>query len=320
MHKKTFTVAICLALSPAVGIAAEQDGIGSARPGRDAATTESGKPSSPKDDVPAAEPSTEGVRVPYIPEPVKREIIEQLRPSVREEVVQEILKQARQERWGMPDAFPAWVNRIAFFGDLRLRAQVDKFADGNAANFFLNTQRINQARNFPGVETYLNTAEDQQNMRLRMRLGMLAKVSDSVDGVVRLSTGSTNNPVSTNYTFSNGFSSAQLVLDQGYLRYQSEKKAVSIWGGRMANPFLSTDLVWDHDVNFDGVATTSRRVAEGAAATVGTGFLPFITLGAFPLQTTDRGRDDKWLYATQLGFDWGFSRSKLSIGAAYYRF
>lgn len=267
------------------------------------------------------EPPAGSLRIPYIPEPVKQEIIEQIRTSVRQDVVQDVLKQAKEERWGIPDAFPAWVNRISFFGDLRLRAQINNFADDNASNYYLNIQRINQRRfDSGGGEDNLNTTEDQRNMRLQARVGLLAKVSESVNAIVRVSTGSTNNPVSTNHTFSNGFSSGQVVLDQGYLRYQSKEKSSTLWGGRLPNPFLTTDLVWDNDVNFDGVAATFRRSSGNSTVPASTGFQPFLTLGAFPLQTPDRGRDDKWLYATQVGFDWGFGRSRLSIGAAYYSF
>ncbi len=354
MKRKALALAVCLALSPGVAGAAATDGTAQLRAAvrslvdelvrngvlpqeragevveramlraRRAAASESRESPREAGEAQAAEPAG-GVRVPYIPEPVRKEIIEQIRPSVRQDVVQDILKQAREERWGMPDAFPAWVNRISFFGDIRLRAQTDNFAAGNTDSFgnpsyYPNIQRINQRRSDSGgVEDSLNTTEDQKNMRLQVRVGMLAKVSESVDALVRISTGSTNNPVSTNYTFSNSFSSAQLVLDQGYLRYQSDQKSVTLLGGRLPNPFLTTDLVWDNDLNFDGLAATYRRVPGGAAAG-GTGFRPFLTLGAFPMQTPDRGRDDKWLYGSQLGFDWGFGRSKLSVGAAYYAF
>lgn len=268
-----------------------------------------------------SESTPSGLRIPYIPEPVKQEIIEQIRPSVRQDVVQDILKQAKEERWGMPDAFPAWVNRISFFGDLRLRAQIDNFSDNNEDYIYPNIQRINQSRSFSGSETdFINVTEDQVNLRLQARVGLLAKVSESVNAVVRVSTGSINNPVSTNHTLSNGFSSGQLVLDQGYFRYQSDQTSVSLWGGRLPNPFLTTDLVWDNDVNFDGVAITFRRSPGDLTVSRGPGFQPFLTLGAFPLQTLDRSRHDKWLYATQFGFDWGLGRSRFSLGAAYYSY
>ena len=273
----------------------------------------------------ASELPANSIRVPYIPEPVKQEIIEQIRPSVRQDVVQDILKQAKEERWGMPDAFPAWVNRIAWFGDLRLRYQKDYFADTNAGNrsslFYRDIQRINDRRSGPAsVDDFLNTSENRDTLRLRLRLGMLAKITDEIDVGVRIASGNTGNPVSTNQTFGNSYRPGQLVLDQAFLRYQSADKAMTLWGGRMPNPFLTTELVWSDNLNFDGVAGIIHPLSMGASASPSAGFSPFLTLGAFPLQEVERSRNDKWLYATQLGFDWKFGKSKLSVATSYYRF
>src|SRR5512139_614015 len=55
------------------------------------------------------------VRVPYIPEVVKREIREQIR--------QEVVAQAKTEQWGDVNAVPEWVGRLKWDGDFRLRYQ-----------------------------------------------------------------------------------------------------------------------------------------------------------------------------------------------------
>ena len=52
------------------------------------------------------------VRVQYVPETVKNEIRDQLR--------QEVLAQAKAERWAEPNAVPSWLDRIMWEGDLRL--------------------------------------------------------------------------------------------------------------------------------------------------------------------------------------------------------
>ena len=70
-----------------------------------------------------ANPEANVVRVPYIPEPVKKEIREQLR--------QEIVAQAKDERWGDVNAVPDWVGRMKWEGDLRVRYQKDFYAAGN---------------------------------------------------------------------------------------------------------------------------------------------------------------------------------------------
>ena len=53
------------------------------------------------------------VRVPYVPESVRREI--------REQVKQDVMAQAKEERWANPNVLPEWLDRFTFEGDLRLR-------------------------------------------------------------------------------------------------------------------------------------------------------------------------------------------------------
>ena len=60
----------------------------------------------------------------YVPEHVKREIRDQLR--------QEVVGQAKKERWGDVNAVPEWVSRFKMEGDIRLREQADFFGDSNA--------------------------------------------------------------------------------------------------------------------------------------------------------------------------------------------
>ena len=71
-----------------------------------------------------AEPKKGEVRVTYVPEHVKREIRDQLR--------QEVVGQAKKERWGDVNAVPEWVSRFKMEGDIRLREQADFFGDSNA--------------------------------------------------------------------------------------------------------------------------------------------------------------------------------------------
>ena len=79
----------------------------------------------------AAEAETDKgvVRVTYVPEHVKREI--------REQVRQDVVAQAKQERWGDVNAVPEWLDRLKWEGDFRLRYQGDLFSESNApAAFF----------------------------------------------------------------------------------------------------------------------------------------------------------------------------------------
>jgi polyhydroxyalkanoate synthesis regulator phasin len=241
------------------------------------------------------------VRVPYVPEVVKREIREQIR--------QEVVAQARAERWGDVNAVPAWVDRLKWEGDLRLRAESHLYADGNAPAVFF------QASGVPMT----NTTEDETVFKVRARLGLTAKVTDAVSAGVRLSTGNTSNPVSTNYTLGNSFNKYSIVFDRAFVRTEPWDW-LDVAGGRIPNPFLSTDLVWDDDLNFDGLAATFRPWAREPGE-----FKPFATLGAFPVENVDSSptnlADDKWLYAAQAGLDWRpGSDTRWRFGLAYYSY
>ncbi len=87
-----------------------------------------------------------------------------------------------------------------------------------------------------------------------------------------------------------------------------------LFGGRMPNPFFSSDLTWADDLSFDGIAAQAEaNLASGAYA--------FATAGVFPLQELSLDRRDKWLYAVQAGANWAFNgQGTLRVGLAVYDF
>lgn len=249
-----------------------------------------------------AEAEKNVVRVPYIPEVVKHEIREQIR--------QEVVAQAKTERWGDVNAVPEWIGRLKWEGDLRLRYQGDFFADGNPRD--QATINLYQA---DGITT--SGEDDRHRARLRARLGLLAKVTDGISAGVRIATGNSAEPVSTNQTLGNTGNKYNLWLDRAYVKVDP-LDWLTVTGGRIPNPFFSTDLVWDDDLNFEGVAATFRPWAHESLA-----LKPFFTVGAFPLQEiasspTNLARD-KWLYGAQAGVDWrSGAYTRWRIGLAYY--
>jgi hypothetical protein len=126
------------------------------------------------------EPKKGEVRVTYVPEHIKKEIRDQLR--------EDVVGQAKQERWGNVNATPEWLDRFTLEGDMRLREQADFFGNRNApaANFRAVGQQID------------NTTEDSYHReRIRMRLGINANVTRGVDLGLRLTTGNVNRPAVT---------------------------------------------------------------------------------------------------------------------------
>lgn len=243
------------------------------------------------------------VRVPYVPETVKKEIREQLK--------QEVLAQARSERWAEPNAVPEWVDRIKLEGDIRLRYQQDRFQDTNVPE----SLTVAPGSIFPELNGIDNTTDDRNRFRVRARLGVLAKVGDYVSAGLRLATGNTSDPVSTNQTLGNTSNKYQFLVDRAYVKLDPYEW-LSFSGGRIPNPWLSTDLVWDDDLNFEGAALSLLpRINQDLSG--------FFTLGAFALQDIAPNQStsarNKWLYGAQGGLDWVASgNARLKVGVALY--
>lgn len=273
--------------------------------------------------------SPDTLRVPYVPEAVKNAIRDEVRLGLREDVVNDIKGQAQQERWGIPGVLPEWVENVKIKGDLRLRHQSDLFADDNPAQTYVNFSELNRAGGYGKSDNpFLNTTEDRHRDRMRLRLGIDAKVNDQVLVGTRLATGNSGDPVSTNQTLGNSGRPYTMLLEQAYLRYNMYDfdgfNRMTVWGGRIPNPWVSTDLVWDGDLNFEGVATTYRlRLGEedGLSDLANADQTLFLTLGAFPLQETELSSRDKWLLGAQLGGQWtSDNQSSFTVALAYYDF
>jgi hypothetical protein len=116
-----------------------------------------------------------------------------------------------------------------FFGDFRLRYENTSNAEPNST--FL------QGRNREVV---------------RFRAGFTKKISDMFNFGVRLATGSSDDPNSTDVTLSDFVNDFEISLDKLYI--EMNRYNFSLSAGKFANPFQRTDLVWDGDVNPQGLA------------------------------------------------------------------
>ena len=266
------------------------------------------------------------VRVPYVPQFVRDEIRDQVRAELREDVAQDVIAKAQQERWGIPDALPEWTQRIKLGGDIRLRAQADMYSSANPAfgTAFVDFNEVNENGGFSGA--FLPTDEDRTRCRVRARIGIDGTVSTNIKAGLRLTTGNTGDPVSTNQTLGNSFRNSEVVLDRAYLQYSAIGEQafpyLSLWGGRMPNPWVSTDLVWDNDLSFEGAALTYRRNLAGSGSLMDMDDRDrtlFATVGGFFLDEISESQDDKWLLGAQVGARMQFvDQSSLEMAVAYY--
>ncbi|KIP90571.1 putative porin [Pseudomonas fluorescens] len=262
------------------------------------------------------------VRVQYVPAAV--------RDQIRDQVKAEVMATAKQENWAAPNTFPDWASRISFDGDIRLRDE-SRYYSGNNSNEIVDFAKLNNNGPYdvnPNSSTslppLLNTREDRENLfRLRARLGMKAVISEEWTAGIRIGTGSDNNPVSTTQNLGGGFAKKDIWLDQGYLSWKPMDE-LTLTGGRFANPFMSTDMLYSNDLNFDGVAAIFDHKLNRDWGVFG-------TVGAFPVDYTNdtsssngfdkEESDNKWLYGAQLGAKWAInSNNRLKGALAYYRF
>lgn len=202
---------------------------------------------------------------------------------------------------------PEWTKRIKFSGDFRLRYQGDFFDSGDAETgngIFVNPANPTQL---------LNSQIDRHQLRIRGRVAFTAKVNDEVEAGIGLATGNTTSPVSTNATLGDSLNKKNFLLDLAYMKWTPAKN-LTLWGGRFASPWFGSDLVWDQDINFDGVAFSYKPQLTPALGL-------FLTGGAFPIQEIDLSSRDKWLYAGQLGLRYrDENRLTATIAAAIYDF
>lgn len=262
------------------------------------------------------------VRVQYVPAAV--------RDQIRDQVKAEVMATAKQENWAAPNTFPEWASRISFDGDIRLRNESRYYSDSNS-NEIVDFAKLNNNGPYdvnPNSSTslppLLNTREDRTNQfRIRARLGMKAEISPQWTAGIRIGTGSDNNPVSTTQNLGGGFAKKDIWLDQGYLNWKPSDE-LTLTGGRFANPFMSTDMLYSNDLNFDGVAALFDHKLNRDWGVFG-------TVGAFPVDYTNdtassngfdkEESDNKWLYGAQIGAKWAInSNNRLKGALAYYRF
>jgi hypothetical protein len=229
---------------------------------------------------------------------VAREIRQDVQDRVKAEMQEEKAKDARVA------SSPDWAQRIRFGGDIRLRYQGEFYDEDNAA-------LLKVGKNGAVSGDLLNTTQNRNRFRIRARLNASAKIHETLSANMRVSTGNEDDPVSTNDTLGDYFNKEGIVLDQAYLKWQPVQN-LAFWGGRHPNPFFYTDMVWDHDINFEGVAGSYTHEFSDQ-------WQAFLTGGVFPLQELEFTERDKWLFGVQGGAQYKPDPDVTAkLGVAYY--
>ncbi len=220
------------------------------------------------------------------------------------------------------------VTEMKLSGDLRLRYQYD------------NRKAVDVNPDGPGVG-FPQHGQQRSRERFRLRLNADFKLSDQFFGGVQLQTGSAAD--SANQTFGSGFGNYNIFISRAYLGWQATDW-LTLVGGKQPNPFYTTDLVWDSDINPDGFSQRidfHKLFAAGGSETVSYSdgksissstssvrILPpwELSLVAGQFIFTDNNEDafdndsstDAWLFVTQLVGSYKFNSDvKLTVAPGY---
>jgi hypothetical protein len=155
---------------------------------------------------------------------------------------------------------------------------------------------------------------DRTRWRIRARLGLAAEINEEMSLSFRLVSGS-DDPVSTNQTLTDGFSTKGIGIDLACFDYHpSAVKGMHLIGGKMNLPFATvqgTELIWDGDLSPEGVAATlSRDINDKVGISLGS--------GVFYVQERSSD-DDSWMAGAQgvVTVKPG-DKSHVMAGAGYY--
>lgn len=189
----------------------------------------------------------------------------------------------------------AWAAKTEFKGDVRVRhenVKIDGESDG----------------------------KNKDRQRIRARLGAYTQINPQVNTGIRIATGGGDDARSTNQDLDNYFDKKQLWLDQAYIDYHpTAVKDLHLIGGKMPQPWVSTgDVIWDSDINPEGVAATYKHNLGNSGVEM------FGSAGYYTLKDNVDGegvqfRHDLSMYAGQLGTRFALTDSlKVTLGGSVY--
>lgn len=183
-----------------------------------------------------------------------------------------------QVKTGMPD----WVNSFRIGGDLRLR--------------------------YDGLYFDEPTVFERHRWRYRLRLGFTAVLKDNLEVGLRLMSGegtttAGSDPISGNTSFQDNGSKKQIFIDLAYGKWTPLRQGpwvATLTAGKMENPFVFSDLVFDPDYTPEGLA-------EQVSFAINSNHSLKLNLGQFVLDELRADSNDPFMLGGQVRVDstWG---------------
>ncbi len=221
---------------------------------------------------------------------------------------QQMLTEAKEEgrkeiAQGKNEVLPKWLQTTKFAGDMRVRYQ---------------------GENKTG-------AKHRDRGRFRLRYGFEMKPNELMKVGFKMATGSNSyngaggaamgpEQTSTNQSFTGMFQNKPIWVDQAYVEYRPFGntdlmilKDMKLTGGKFPNPFYTTDMVWDPDINPEG-GYVQFTPSYGAA------WNTFFTFGFLPIGESSADSNDPFLFAMQGGVGGTIKARPYKFGASYFNY
>jgi hypothetical protein len=184
------------------------------------------------------------------------------------------------------------------------RAQTDNPLNF-AGDFRVRHERT--TRQEPGATPDIRDPRNREVVRFRF--GINRKINGLFNFGARLATGSPDDPNTTDITLGDFVNDLTISLDRAYM--ELVYKDLFITGGKFANPFRTTELVWDGDVNLQGFGASYTFSNPGK-------IIPKLT-GAYYIVDEQTNRGDSYMVGGQLQLAIKASSNlSLTLAGAYY--
>ncbi|ENA36712.1 hypothetical protein HMPREF1487_04886 [Pseudomonas sp. HPB0071] len=219
----------------------------------------------------------------------------ELKADLDNETRAEQAKVAQQQKLSSFEEKLAWAAKTQIKGDVRVRHEnID--IDGEPDN-----------------------GRDRDRQRIRARLGVYSQINPQVDAGIRVASGGGDDARSTNQDMTNYFNKKQIWMDLAYIDFHpTAVPNLHVIGGKMLQPWVSMgDVIWDGDINPEGLAATYKYPLGGSTELFG-------SAGYYVLKDNVDGegyefKHDLRLYAGQLGARFAPTDNlKVTVGGSIY--
>jgi len=207
------------------------------------------------------------------------------------------------------------VKSIQFYGDVRLRFEM---RDGTVPGGVLQNGSATKIANTGDSET-------MNRWRYRLRLGVKGEMYDNFFWGVRAAT-NPNYDRSGNVTFGHsdaagpfGKDQSLLALDQVYIGWHATSD-ITLTGGQFANPFYTTGMVWDDNLNPAGAAEQWDHTFGDTEVFANAGQFLYQAGAGNGITNGIGGTNfsNTFMYGEQVGFKYKFDKNTFFKGAASF--